>query len=80
MLDTTNNIFTYLANLIDISRFNSVNTQNIKEIIKREDVIALANPMTLLFTDFSKEAIVDGFEKGEEFADNFYKTYIDKKI
>ena len=38
------NIFTYLANLIDISRFNSVNTQKIKEIIKREDVIALAQP------------------------------------
>mgnify|MGYP001204221792 FL=1 len=74
------NIFTYLANLIDISRFNSVNTQKIKEIIKREDVIALANPMTLLFTDFSKEAITDGFKKGEEFADNFYKTYIEKNV
>ena len=33
-----------------------------------------------LYTDFSKEAITDGFQKGEEFADSFYKTYIKKNV
>jgi predicted acylesterase/phospholipase RssA len=70
------NILTYLANLIDISRFNSVNTHKLKEIIKQDSVVALANPMTLLFTDFSKEAITDGFESGIDFANTFFNTYI----
>lgn len=70
------NILTYLANLIDISRFNSVNTCKLKEIIKDESVVALANPMTVLFTDFSKEAISDGFNSGMDFANTFFNTYI----
>ena len=32
--------------------------------------------MTMLFVDFDNEAIKDGFQKGEEFADSFYNTYI----
>lgn len=70
------NILTYLANLIDIARFNSMNTHKLKDIIDEGDVVAIANPMTLLFVDFSKEAIHDGFQSGEEFAESFYKTYL----
>lgn len=70
------NLLTYLANLIDISRYNSVNTQKLKELIDNQTVIGIANPMTMLFVDFDKEAIHDGFNSGNEFADTFYKTYI----
>ena len=70
------NILTYLANLIDISRFNSVNTHKLKEIIKQDNVVALANPMSILFTEFSKEAITDGFNSGKEFANTFINTYV----
>mgnify|MGYP006086965541 FL=1 len=71
------NLLTYLANLIDIARCNSVNTQKLRDIIDTEDVVAIANPMTLLFVDFNREAIHDGFQSGGEFADSFYKTYIE---
>ena len=70
------NILTYLANLIDIARCNSLNTHKLKEIIDSGKVVAIANPMTLLFVDFNKEAIIDGFNKGEEFAESFFKTYL----
>lgn len=70
------NLLTYLANLIDISRYNSINTQKLKEMIDNQTVIGIANPMTMLFVDFDKEAIHDGFNSGNEFADTFYKTYI----
>ena len=70
------NILTYLANLIDISRFNSINTHKLKEIIKQDSVVALANPMTVLFTEITKEAIKDGFESGVDFANTFFNTYI----
>lgn len=70
------NILTYLANLIDISRYNSVNTQKLKALIDNQTVIGIANPMTMLFVDFDKESIRDGFSSGNDFADTFYKTYI----
>ena len=70
------NLLTYLANLIDIARFNSLNTHKLKELIDSGKVIGIANPMTMLFVDFDNEAIKDGFQKGEEFADSFYNTYI----
>ena len=70
------NLLTYLANLIDIARFNSLNTHKLKELIDSGKVIGIANPMTMLFVHFDNEAIKDGFTKGEEFAEAFYKTYI----
>ena len=73
------NLLTYLANLIDISRFNSLNTHKLKELIDSGEVIGIANPMTMLFVHFDNEAIKDGFIKGEEFADSFYNTYIKKE-
>lgn len=74
-----NNMLEYLANLIDIARFNSVNTEIVRSFLKnkKEDLICLANPMKVSFVDFNKETIEYGFTQGEEFADSFYKTYLE---
>ena len=47
-----------------------------QKIIKQDNVVALANPMSILFTEFSKEAITDGFNSGKEFANTFINTYV----
>lgn len=70
------NILTYLANLIDISRFNSKNIECMRELLKNENVIGLANPMKLLISDINKDSICDGFHNGIQFADNFYNTFL----
>ena len=77
--NNNSNMLEYLANLIDIARFNSVNTQIVRNFIKnkKEDLICLPNPMKVSFVDFNKETIAYGFKQGEEFADNFFKTYIE---
>ena len=77
--NNNSNMLEYLANLIDIARFNSVNTEVVRNFIKnkKEDLICLPNPMKVSFVDFSKETISYGFKQGEEFADNFFKTYIE---
>ena len=78
------NLLQYLANLIDIGRFNSINSILTKQLIENDSgVIAIANPMHITFIDFNKEAINDGFSQGIDFANTFYKTYIEnfqKKI
>lgn len=73
------NMLEYLANLIDIARFNSVNTEIVKSFLKnkKEDLVCLPNPMKVSFVDFSKETIEYGFTQGEEFAESFYKTYLE---
>ena len=60
-----NNLLEYLANLIDIARFNSVNTELVRSFIKnrKEDVICLSNPMRVTFVDFNKETIDEGFDR-----------------
>ncbi len=76
------NIFSYLANLIDIAKANSTNINDMKNIIKNTDtnnVVAISNPMKLLFSDINKEAIIEGYNSGKEFADTFYKTYLTNK-
>ena len=77
--NNNSNMLEYLANLIDIARFNSVNTQIVRNFIKnkKEDLICLPNPMKVSFVDFNRETIAYGFKQGEEFADNFFKTYIE---
>jgi len=78
------NMLEYLANLIDIARFNSINTEIVKSFLKnkKEDLVCLPNPMKVSFVDFSKETIEYGFTQGEEFAESFYKTYLEnyKKV
>lgn len=72
------NLLQYLANLIDIGRFNSINSILTKQLIENDSgVIAIANPMHITFIDFNKEAINDGFRQGIDFANTFYKTYIE---
>lgn len=73
-----NNLFEYLANLIDITRFNSHNTYITRELIEKPDVISIANPMNISMVDFNKEAIHDGFMIGTDFANTFYKTYLEE--
>jgi predicted acylesterase/phospholipase RssA len=79
-----NNMLEYLANLIDIARFNSINTEIVRSFLKnkKEDIVCLPNPMKVSFVDFNTENIQYGFTQGEEFADSFFKTYLEnyKKI
>lgn len=72
------NLFEYLATLIDISRFNSENCLEIKNFIENESIVTISNPMKISFLDFNHTSIKIGFEQGEEFADSFYKAYIKK--
>ena len=65
------NLLTYLADLIDIARFNSLNTHELKELIDSGKVIGIADHD--LFVHFDNEAINDGFTMGEEFAECFTK-------
>lgn len=77
----SDDLLNYLANLIDIARFNSLNTLRLQELIKNTDqnkIISIANPMKILINDFNKENIIEGFSEGVEFADTFYNTYIKK--
>ena len=71
-----NNMLHYLANLIDISRFNSVNNHKTREIINNPDMICIANPMSINFDKINKETINDGFDIGIDFANTFFNTYI----
>jgi len=70
------NILQYLANLIDISRFNSENNIKTREIINTSNIISLASPMSVNFTDVNKDVIKEGFDIGIDFANTFYDTYI----
>jgi len=70
------NILQYLANLIDISRFNSQNNIKTREIINTSNIISLASPMSVNFTDVNKDVIKEGFDIGIDFANTFYETYI----
>ena len=76
ILGENDNIIKYLANLIDIVRFNCQNTIKTREIINTKNVISLSNPMKLSVMDFNKEDINEGFDIGIDFANTFYKSYI----
>ena len=71
------NILVYLASLIDITRFNSLNTLNIINYVKEGRCIPITNTMKCSFMDFTPEIIKDGFNHGVESAEQFYKTYLE---
>lgn len=71
------NILVYLASLIDITRFNSLNSLNIINYIKEGRCIPITNTMKCSFMDFTPEIIKDGFDHGVEAAEQFYKTYFE---
>ena len=57
-------IISYLANLIDIARYNTQNILKLRELINNTDqnkIISIANPMKILFNDFNTESIIEGF-------------------
>lgn len=70
------NLIYFLVTLIDIARFNSINSKKIVEYIEKGICIPIINPMTCLFTDFTPETIHIGFEQGRDSAEQFYKTYL----
>ena len=72
------NILVYLASLIDIARFNSLNTLNIINYVKEGRCIPITNTMKCSFMDFTPEIIKDGFYHGVEAAEQFYKTYLEE--
>lgn len=70
------NMFTYLATLIDIARFNSTNKLETIQLIKSNQCIPIVNTMKILITDFSNDDVIEGFQHGCDSADQFAKTYL----
>uniref|UniRef100_A0A6C0IXR4 PNPLA domain-containing protein n=1 Tax=viral metagenome TaxID=1070528 RepID=A0A6C0IXR4_9ZZZZ len=75
---TCSNILVYLASLIDITRFNSLNSLNIINYVKEGRCIPITNTMKCSFMNFTPEIIKDGFDHGVEAAEQFYKTYLEE--
>ena len=71
------NILVYLSSLIDITRFNSLNSVNIINYVKEGRCIPITNTMKCSFMDFTPGIIKDGFDHGIESAQQFYKTYLE---
>ena len=69
-------MFTYLATLIDIARFNSTNKLETIQLIKSNQCIPIVNTMKILITDFSNEDVIEGFQHGCDSAEQFAKTYL----
>lgn len=68
---TGDNIITYLARLIDISRLNHPNIKKLTKYINKYNMIPIENPLQYPFLDFSRENITSGFDLGIEAADKF---------
>tara|TARA_B100000795_G_C22767122_1_gene426187 strand:+ start:635 stop:1603 length:969 start_codon:yes stop_codon:yes gene_type:complete len=75
-----NNIFTYLARIIDICRNNSINIWRIKNLINEEKLIHILNPVQVDFIDFDPEIIQTGFKYGEKAADQFFLQHLSVKM
>ena len=69
------NIISYLARLIDISRLNHPNIKKLTHYASKYGVIMIENPLDYPFLDFSKERIVQGFDLGIEAADKFAREH-----
>ena len=52
-LSDINNLLEYLANLIDIARYNSQNTYKVKQLLLDPKIISIVNPMKLSFVNFN---------------------------
>jgi len=70
------NLLFYLATLLDIARFNSMNSIDVMNYVKSGKCFPITNPMNCLFTDFTPEIIKTGFDQGIDAAEQFYKTYL----
>lgn len=74
------NMFTYLATLIDIARFNSTNNIETIKLIKESKCIPIVNTMKILITDFTNEDVIEGFNHGCDSAHQFAKTYLSNSV
>ena len=74
------NMLTYLARLIDISRLNHSNIRKLNDTLEKYNVISVENPLDYPFLEFSNERIIQGFDLGIEAADKFAKEYLDTKV
>lgn len=70
------NIVSYLARLIDISRLNHPNIKKLEKYVSKYNVITIENSLDYPFLDFSKEHVAQGFDTGIEAADKFAKEYL----
>jgi len=70
------NMLYFMATLLDIARYNSINSKEVLEYVHNGKCIPITNPMKVLFTDFTPETIKVGFEHGQDAAEQFYKTYL----
>jgi len=70
------NIGEYMATLIDIMRFNSYNTDHIKQLIDQKKVIPIVNTMKISLADFNPASIREGFTQGELCAEDFASIYL----
>lgn len=70
------NMITYLARLIDISRLNHTNINKLEHRIRKYNVVAIENPLDYPFLEFTRERVIQGFDLGIEAADRFAKQYL----
>jgi predicted acylesterase/phospholipase RssA len=70
------NILHFMATLLDIARYNSINSKNLIDLIKNGNCIPITNPMKIVFDKFDHKDIVKGFNQGEEAAEHFFNTYL----
>ena len=70
------NMLFFLATLLDIARYNSINSKEVVNYIHTKKCLPITNPMTALFTDFTPSIIQIGFEHGLDAGEQFYKTYL----
>ena len=70
------NILHFMATLLDIARYNSINKKNLIDLIKTGKCIPITNPMNVLFNKFNHNDIVNGFNQGKDEAEQFYETYL----
>ena len=70
------NILHFMATLLDIARYNSINKKNLIDLIKTGKCIPITNPMNVLFNKFNHNDIVNGFNQGKDAAEQFYETYL----
>jgi len=70
------NMITYLARLIDISRLNHPNIKKLNHTINKYNIITIENPLDYPFLEFTKERVIQGFDLGIEAANQFAEKYL----
>lgn len=74
------NMLTFLARLIDISRLNHNNIKELPKNLTNHGVIHVENPLDYPFLEFSHERIIQGFDLGVEAAELFASKYLNTEV